>query len=107
MNHTAIGIEHVGTSDRMVLNNDRQMRSSLRLTRWLMARFEINIGNVIGHRETLDSPLRFELDPTWRCLVHADFPRRAMRTYRARLRAVLVRRGVPAGPGPHWVDPGC
>ncbi|HEY7478083.1 MAG TPA: peptidoglycan recognition family protein [Actinomycetota bacterium] len=107
MNHLSIGIEHVGTSDRMVLDNPRQMRASLRLTRWLMARFGVGIGNVIGHRETLESPLRYELDPDWRCLVHADFPHRAMREYRTRLRVVLARRGVPAGRGPRWVDPHC
>ena len=57
MNWTAIGIEHVGTSDRMVLGNHAQMRSSLRLTLWLMQRYDINVGNVIGHAETLESPL--------------------------------------------------
>ena len=107
MNYTAIGIEHVGTSDQMVLGDAAQMRSSLRLTLWLMARYHINIGNVVGHNETLYSPYRLELYPSWQCLVHADFPRRAMRVYRARLREVLERRGLPAGPGPRWVDPGC
>ncbi len=57
MNHTAIGIEHVGTSDRMVLNNDRQMRASLRLTRWLMARF------AISHRQR-DRPPGDAREPT-------------------------------------------
>ena len=46
MNHVSVGIEHVGTSDRMVLDNDRQMRASLRLTVWLMARYGVNVGNV-------------------------------------------------------------
>jgi len=107
MNYVSIGIEHVGTSDRTVLDNVRQMRASFRLTRWLMARYDIAIGNVVGHRETLESPLRTELVPDWRCLVHADFPHPAMREYRRRLRVVLARRGVPAGPAPHWVDHGC
>jgi N-acetylmuramoyl-L-alanine amidase len=107
MNHVAIGIEHVGTSDRMVLDDDRQMRASLRLTLWLMARFDINIGNVIGHRETLDSPYRHELYPDWRCLVHSDFPHPAMREYRHRLRTLAEARDVPVGAGPVWVDNGC
>jgi N-acetyl-anhydromuramyl-L-alanine amidase AmpD len=107
MNYTAIGIEHVGTSDHMVLSNRRQMHSSLRLTTYLMARFGINIGNVIGHRETLRSPYHHELYPSWRCLVHADFPHWAMHKYRTRLREVLAAHGVKAGKGPVWVDSGC
>jgi beta-N-acetylhexosaminidase len=107
MNYTSIGIEHVGTSDRMVLDDREQMRASLRLTAWLMAKYDIDVGNVIGHRETLDSPYRLELYPDWWCLVHADFPRPAMKEYRTRLRDVLVRWGVPAGAGPGWVDNGC
>ncbi|MEX0985532.1 MAG: peptidoglycan recognition family protein [Actinomycetota bacterium] len=107
MNYTSIGIEHVGTSDRGVLDNDRQMRASLRLTVWLMAKFEINVGNVIGHRETLDSPYRYELNPDWRCLVHADFPRRAMREYRHRTRVRAKASGVAVGAGPVWIDFGC
>jgi N-acetylmuramoyl-L-alanine amidase len=78
MNWTAIGIEHVGTSDRMVLRDHRQMRSSIRLTLWLMTRYGINIGNVIGHAETLQSRYLRELYPSWRCLVLADFPHWAM-----------------------------
>jgi hypothetical protein len=107
MNHTSIGIEHVGTSDRMVLDNRPQMRASLRLTAWLMARYDVNVGNVIGHRETLDSPYRLELDPDWWCLVHADFPHAAMKEYRTRLRLVLARWEIPAGAPPVWVGSGC
>jgi len=107
MNHTSIGIEHVGTSNRMVLDNRAQMRASLRLTTWLMAKYDVNVGNVIGHRETLDSPYRLELYPDWWCLVHADFPRPAMKEYRTRLRDVLARWDVPVGAPPVWVDSGC
>jgi N-acetylmuramoyl-L-alanine amidase len=102
MNYTAIGIEHVGTSDHMVLSDFAQMRSSLRLTLWLMQKFGINIGNVIGHRESLYSPYRHELYPSWQCLVHADFPHPAMRKYRRRLRDLADRRGVAVGKGPVW-----
>jgi N-acetylmuramoyl-L-alanine amidase len=107
MNWTSVGIEHVGTSDRMVLDNRPQMRASLRLTTYLMARFGINVGNVIGHNETLQSPYHQELYASWRCLVHADFPHWAMKRYRTRLRNVATAKGVPAGKGPVWVDPGC
>lgn len=107
LNSTSIGIEHVGTSDRQVLGNRRQMRSSLRLTVWLMARFDVNVGNVIGHAEALESPYHFELYRTWRCLVHSDFPHRAMREYRHRLRDAVRAAGFRGGPGPVWVDSGC
>jgi hypothetical protein len=104
MNHTAIGIEHVGTSDAMVLGNRAQMRSSLRLTRWLMAKYGISIGHVEGHRETLSSTERLERYPSWQCLVHADFPHPAMREYRDRLRDVLRAADVPFGDPPEWIN---
>ena len=107
MNWTAIGIEHVGTSDRMVLNNHAQMRSSLRLTLWLMQRFRINVGNVIGHNETVDSSHYRELYASWRCMVHADFPHWAMHEYRSRVRDLADGRGIAVGRGPVWVDNGC
>ncbi|GIV01154.1 MAG: hypothetical protein KatS3mg014_2769 [Actinomycetota bacterium] len=44
MNHTAIGIEHVGTSAEEILGNRAMMRTSLRLVVWLMARFGISWG---------------------------------------------------------------
>jgi beta-N-acetylhexosaminidase len=107
MNWTAIGIEHVGTSDRMVLGNHKQMRSGIRLTLWLMQRYDINIGNVIGHAETLQSRYHHELYPSWRCLVHADFPHWAMHKYRRRIRLLASQRDIPVGKGPVWVDSGC
>jgi beta-N-acetylhexosaminidase len=107
MNWTAIGIEHVGTSDRMVLGDHAQMRSSLRLTLWLMQRYDINVGNVIGHAETLQSPFHEELYDDWRCMTHADFNRGEMRIFRRRLKRVAGRLDVPIGAGPHWVDSGC
>ena len=107
MNWTAIGIEHVGTSDRMVLGNHAQMRASLRLTLWLMQRYDINVGNVIGHAETLDSGYHRELYPAWRCWTHADFPHWAMHDYRSRVRDLATLRGIAVGRGPVWVDNGC
>ena len=57
LNWTAIGIEHVGTSDASILDNPRQMQASLRLTLWLMHRYDISLLNVIGHAESLTSPI--------------------------------------------------
>jgi len=107
LNHVSVGVEHVGTSDRMVLRDRQQMRSSLRLTVWLMAKFDVNVGNVIGHAEALEHPLHRELYRSWRCLVHADFPHRAMKTYRSRLRDAALARDVRAGAGPTWEPSGC
>jgi beta-N-acetylhexosaminidase len=107
LNHTSIGIEHVGTSSAMVLGNRRQMHASLALTVWLMARFDVNVGNVIGHGEALESPYHLERYASWRCLVHADFRRPAMRVYRTRLKDALHVADVPLGAGPGWVPSGC
>jgi beta-N-acetylhexosaminidase len=107
MNWTAIGIEMVGTSDAQILHRRVQLRAALRLTLWLMARFGIGVGNVIGHAETLQSPYHHERYAAWRCLTHADWQHPDMRTFRHRLRRMAQRAGVPAGPGPVWVDSGC
>jgi N-acetylmuramoyl-L-alanine amidase-like protein len=107
MNQLSIGIEHVGRSDAEVLGNARQMRSSLRLTLWLVAKYGIEVRNVIGHGESLQSPLRYERYASWRCLTHTDMSRPAMRTYRGRLRDRARAAGVPIGPAPVWVDIGC
>ena len=61
LNWTAVGIEHVGTSDQQILGNGRQMASSLALTSWLMSRYHIMLGDVIGHNESLTSRFRHEL----------------------------------------------
>jgi len=107
LNWTAIGVEHVGTSDDQVLENAAQMRASLALAAWLMDRYGISLGNVIGHNESVTSPYHREAYRGWRCQTHADFPREAMDVYRARLRPVLAREGVPVGPPPRRVDRGC
>ena len=107
LNQLSIGIEHVGRSDAEVLGNARQMNASLRLTLWLVARFGIEVRNVIGHGESLRSPLRFELYPEWRCRTHSDLSGPAMKTYRGRLRDRARAAGVPVGPPPAWVDIGC
>ena len=107
MNQLSIGIEHVGRSDAEVLGNRAQMRASLRLTLWLVAKFGIEVRNVIGHGESLRSPLRYERYASWKCLTHSDMSRPAMITYRDRLRDRARAAGVPIGPPPAWVDIGC
>jgi N-acetylmuramoyl-L-alanine amidase len=107
MNWTAIGIEHVGTNARGILDNRRMMRASLRLTAWLMLRYGINVGNVIGHAEILQSRYHRERYEDWRCSTHADWNHGEMRIYRRRLKRVAQRLGVPLGAGPDWVDSGC
>jgi N-acetylmuramoyl-L-alanine amidase len=88
LNWTAIGIEHVGTSDASILDNPRQMRASLRLTLWLMHRYDISLPNVIGHAESLTSPYHRERYAPWRCQTHADWQHADMVTYRERLLAL-------------------
>jgi N-acetylmuramoyl-L-alanine amidase len=107
MNQLSLGIEHVGRSDAEVIGNARQMNASLRLTLWLVAKFGIETRNVIGHGESLQSPLRRERYPAWRCRTHVDMSRPAMQTYRGRLRDRARAAGVPVGRPPHWVDIGC
>jgi len=107
MNWTAIGIEHVGTNAQDILDNHVMMRSSLRLTAWLMLRYGIDIGNVIGHAEILRSPFHTELYEDWQCLTHADWDRTEMRVYRRRLERKAEQLGVPIGAGPAWVDSSC
>ena len=85
LNHVAYGIEHVGRSDAQVMGNRRQLRASLRLTRWLMDRSDIPVRHVIGHAESLSSPFHYERVRSWRRLTHGDFARPAMRRYRSLL----------------------
>jgi N-acetylmuramoyl-L-alanine amidase len=88
LNYTAIGIEHVGYRDGDVLGNARQMRASLRLTRWLRCRYGIGLRNVIGHNESLSSPYHRENVARLRRQTHGDWVRASMRRYRARLSAL-------------------
>jgi N-acetylmuramoyl-L-alanine amidase-like protein len=98
LNWAAIGIEHVGLSDAQVLGDAAQMRSSLGLTLWLMARYRIPLANVIGHNESVTSPLHQELYAPWRCQTHADWSHADMTRYRTKLTALARADGVVAGP---------
>jgi len=85
LNHVAIGIEHVGFSDRDVLKRKRELKGSLRLTKSLRCRFGIPVKGVIGHAESLGNPHYRELDPDFQGRTHGDFKRRSMRVYRRKL----------------------
>lgn len=100
LNWAAIGIEHVGLSDAQVLSDAAQMRASLALTLWLMWRYHIALANVIGHNESLASPLHEELYAPWRCQTHADWRRADMQVYRSRLVVLARQYGLALGPPP-------
>jgi hypothetical protein len=85
LNHLSVGIEHVGQREGDVLGNPRQLRASLRLTRWLRCRFHLRVPRVIGHAESLSSPFYKELDPRFRGRTHGDWRHRYMQVYRRKL----------------------
>ena len=100
LNYTAIGIEHVGTSDAQILHDPQQLAASLKLTLWLMTQFHISLGNVIGHSESLTSPYHRELYAPWRCQTHADWLHADMTMYRTgsrRSRAASTSRSRSPG----------
>ena len=87
LNWTAIGIEHVGTSDASVMDDKPMLRASLRLTRWLMAKYGILVSNVIGHAESLSSPYHHEKVKRLRNQTHGDMTHPTMNRYRRLLRS--------------------
>jgi N-acetylmuramoyl-L-alanine amidase-like protein len=107
LNYTAIGIEHVGTSDSEILHNPRQLAASQQLTLWLMHRFDISLPNVIGHAESLTSPYHRERVASWRCQTHADWQHSDMVVYRARLAALARKEKVAISTTGHAVASHC
>jgi N-acetylmuramoyl-L-alanine amidase len=85
LNYTAIGIEHVGTSDAAVLGDRPQLKASLALTRYLQSRYGITTRNVIGHAESLSSPYHRERVKRLRRQTHGDMGPATMRRYRRAL----------------------
>jgi N-acetylmuramoyl-L-alanine amidase len=85
LNHVAIGIEHVGMKDEDVLDNPKRMKASLRLTAYLRCRYDIPLGDVIGHSESLSNPYHRERVKRLRRQTHADWSSTSMRVYRRRL----------------------
>jgi N-acetylmuramoyl-L-alanine amidase len=86
LNYISVGIEHVGYTERDVLSRPKQLRASLRLTRWLRCRFHLGVRRVIGHAESLSSPYYRELVPSFRGRTHGDWRHRYMERYRRQLR---------------------
>ena len=86
LNYTSIGIEHVGTSEPEILGNRRQIRASLKLTRWLRCSKGIFVRDVIGHNESLSSKYHKERVKSLRTQTHNDWTHEYMRTYRRKLR---------------------
>jgi len=74
MNWTSIGIEHVGTSDRQILHNHRMMRASLHLTAWLMAKYGISWGKVMGRAQVTNTPSNGDGVGAWDFHVHTAGP---------------------------------
>jgi N-acetylmuramoyl-L-alanine amidase len=107
LNYTAIGVEHVGTSDARILADKRQLDASLGLTLWLMSRYGIRLRNVIGHNESLTSPYHRERYTGWRCQTHGDWTHADMQIYRTALARRARRYGVPLGAPARRVDSGC
>ena len=107
LNWTAIGIEHVGTSDGSILQSPKQLAASLRLTLWLMHRYGISLPNVIGHSESLTSPYHRERYAPWRCQTHADWTHADMEVYRARLAALARSEHVAVSRAGGPVASGC
>jgi hypothetical protein len=89
------------------MSNARQLRASLRLSAWLMSRHGIQLGDVIGHNESLESPYRRERYAAWRCQTHGDFRRATMDRYRRLLAAEAARQGVTVGRRVHRVRSTC
>jgi N-acetylmuramoyl-L-alanine amidase len=107
LNYTAIGVEMVGRSDQEILGNPSELTAALDLTLWLMHRFGIQLRNVIGHNESLTSPLHHELVPSFRCQTHQDWNHADMNIFRRKLARLAVRFGVPLGPPATPVNSGC
>lgn len=85
LNWTAVGIEQVGSSDAEILGRPAQMRSILRLTRWLQCRYGIATKDVIGHNESLTSPYHRENVASLRTQTHDDWKKADMDVVRGKL----------------------
>jgi N-acetylmuramoyl-L-alanine amidase len=92
LNWTAVGIEHVGFSDSDVVGRERELRSSLALTRWLRCRLRVKVKNVIGHNESLSSPYHRERVARFRHQTHGDMRHSTM----VRYRRMLAKKSCPA-----------
>jgi hypothetical protein len=67
----------------------------------------VRLANVIGHNESLSSPLHKELYAPWRCQTHADWRRADMTVYRSKLAALARRYRLNVGQPPRIRPTGC
>lgn len=91
LNYTAIGVEMVQETgrgahwaDRQILHRKKQIRSALRLVRYVKDYFHIKMKNVIGHSMANNSPF-FRDDEGW-TNDHTDWQWRDVKEFRRRLR---------------------
>ncbi|MFL5869878.1 MAG: N-acetylmuramoyl-L-alanine amidase [Solirubrobacterales bacterium] len=91
LNYTAIGIEMVQATgqgshwaDQQILGRGPQIRSALRLVRWLQGRYGVATGEVIGHAMANDDPY-FKDREGW-VNDHTDWLKRDVKEFRKRLR---------------------
>ena len=91
LNQTAIGIEMVQASgrgshwaDQQILGRHPQIRSALRLVRWLQDRYGVPTGEVIGHAMANDDPHFKDLEG-W-TNDHTDWLKRDVVEFRQRLK---------------------
>ncbi|MFN2595238.1 MAG: N-acetylmuramoyl-L-alanine amidase [Actinomycetota bacterium] len=91
LNHVAVGIEMVQPTgqgahwaDRQILKRHPQIRSALRLVRFLRSKYRVKMKNVIGHSMANDSPY-FKDKEGWRN-THTDWLRQDVHEFRRRLR---------------------
>jgi N-acetylmuramoyl-L-alanine amidase len=107
LNWTAIGIEMVGNSNAEILGRSRELSAALALTLWLMVRFQIPLRNVIGHNESLTTPLHRERVPSFKCQTHSDWSHDDMEVFRRDLATLAERYHVAVGPDFHPIASGC
>jgi len=107
LNWTAVGIEMVGTSDRQIMRRERQYEAAQWLTLWLMEQYGIDLGDVIGHSESLNSPFHRERVGSWRCLTHGDWSHVHMKAFRDDLADLARQEGVDVGDRVHREASNC
>jgi N-acetyl-anhydromuramyl-L-alanine amidase AmpD len=91
LNYTSIGVEMVQETgsgahwaDRQILHRKKQIRSALRLVRYLKDHFNIKMKDIIGHSMANNSPY-FKDNEGW-TNTHTDWLWRDVREFRRRLR---------------------
>ena len=96
LNYVAIGIEFVQEvpagrtahwADVQILSRTAQISAGLRLVKWLQAKYDVKLGNVIGHSMARTS--RYYKDLVRKNVAdHGDWQRADVLTFRARLAGI-------------------